>query len=231
MHNLAVTLSTPALAVLLMSGMMTAVAPAADLSQYRGFKLGSDLALVSERAAMNPSQAKVIFRRPVLLQELAWRPQLLGRSAAPEAVYEVVFSFYAGELFQIAVDYDRNETEGLTAADFVGAISAIYGTSEKPTTAAVLPAGTYASPKEILGQWQDSDYRFELIRSRYGAPYRLVGVLKILEAPVLAATLEAKRLEDREAPQKEAARLAGEAELANAKLEKARLINQPKFRP
>jgi hypothetical protein len=167
----------------------------------------------------------------VLLQELAWRPQPLGRSAAPEAVYEVVFSFYAGELFQIAIDYDRNETEGLTSADFVEAISAIYGTSEKPNAAAIVPAGSYVDPKEILGQWQDADYRFELVRSRYGAPFRLVGVLKRLEALALAATLEAKRLEDREAPQKEAARLAGEAELANAKLEKARLINQPKFRP
>ena len=33
-------------------------------------------------------------------------------SSKPEAVKEVVFSFYDGELFRIVVDYDRYETEG-----------------------------------------------------------------------------------------------------------------------
>ena len=50
-------------------------------------------------------------------------------------------------------------------------------------------------------------------------------------APAQAATLEAKRLDDQEAPQREAARLASEEVAAKTKLEKARLVNKPKFRP
>jgi hypothetical protein len=56
-------------------------------------------------------------------------------------------------------------------------------------------------------------------------------VQKALEARAQAATLEAKRLDDREAPQRDAARIADEQEAAKAKLEKARLVNKPKFRP
>jgi hypothetical protein len=231
MLSFPVTVAASALALLLMSGMMPSVSSAADLSQYRGFRFGTDLSTVSERAGVNPSQAKVIHRRPALIQEVAWHPQPLGTSTGPEAVNEVVFSFYDGELFQIAVDYDRNETEGLTVADFLDSISVVYGPGVKLTTPVSVPTGSYTEPKEIFGQWQDSEYRFELTRSRYGTPYRLVGVLKRLEAPVLAATLEAKRLDDQEAPQRDAARIANEAEVANTKLEKARLVNKPKFRP
>jgi hypothetical protein len=49
----------------------------------------------------------------------------------------VLFSFYDGELFRIAINYDRHETEGLTADDFIAAISATYGTAERP----IAPAG------------------------------------------------------------------------------------------
>ena len=55
--------------------------------------------------------------------------------------------------------------------------------------------------------------------------------MKALEGPVQTATLEAKRLDDQEAPQRNAARIAGEEEAAKAKAEKARLVNKPKFRP
>jgi hypothetical protein len=69
--------------------------------------------------------------------------------------------------------------------------------------------------------WIHADPVFRTIR----------GVLKKLDAPAQAAILEAKRLDDQEAPQRDAARLAGEQELAKAKLEKLRLLNKPRFRP
>ena len=74
----------------------------------------------------------MIHRRPALIQELAWRPQPLGASSQTEPAKEVVFSFYNGELFQIAINYDRYETEGLTTDDFIEAISSTYGTAAKP---------------------------------------------------------------------------------------------------
>jgi hypothetical protein len=146
-------------------------------------------------------------------------------------VQEVIFSFYDGKLFRIKVDYDRYQTEGLTVDDFVDAISATYGPAAKPMAPAYVAPGNYGDQEEIVAQWQDSQDRFDLIRLSYGPTFRLVGVVKRLEAPVQAATLEAKRLDDREAPQRDAARRASEEDAAKTKLEKARLVNKPNFRP
>jgi hypothetical protein len=210
---------------------MSAATLKGDLSKYRNFQFGTDLSTVAKQAGANPSQAKVILHRPALIQELEWRPQPLGPSPKAEAAKEVVFSFYDGELFQIAINYDRYETEGLTADDLVAAISVTYGIAARPNAPARAATGRYGDQEEVLAQWQDLQYRFDLIHSSYGPSFKLVGVLKKLEAPVQAAILEAKRLDDQEAPQREAARIASEEEAARVKLESARLLNKPKFRP
>jgi len=64
--------------------------------------------------------------------------------------------------------------------------------------------------QETVARWEDPLYR--------------------LEVPVQAATVEAKRLDDLEAPQREAKAMA-ERDAKTATLEKARLLNKPKFRP
>ncbi len=224
------TASRSVLTSLLMFGMTSGAVLAQDLSKYRDFQLGSDLATVAKQTGVSPSQIKVVDRRPALIQEIAWRPQSLGSSSKTESVQEVVFSFYNGELFRVVVNYDRGQTEGLTADDIVGAISATYGMAAKPPVLARVPKGAYGEPEEVLAQWQDSQYRFDLSRSSYGPSFRLIGVLMRLEAPAQAAILEAKRLDDQEAPQRDAARVASEEEATKARLEKARLVNKPKFR-
>jgi hypothetical protein len=210
--------------------VIPAVTWAGELSSYRNFQFGADLPSVAKQANTDPAQAKVIHRRPALIQELAWRPQPLGASARTEPAKEVVFSFYNGELFQIEIQYDRYETEGLTATDFIEAISTKYGTAAKPAAPAKAQE-SYGYQEEVLAQWQDPDYRFELIRSQFGPSFRLVGVFKRLEVPVQAALQEAKRLDVQEAPQRDAARLAREEETERVKLDKARLQNKPNFRP
>ena len=231
MNNLQRTAFRSALAAFLVVGATSAATSPGDLSRYRSFELGSDLATVAKQAASDPSQAKVIHSRPALIQELEWRPQPLGASSRTEAAQKVVFSFYDGKLFRIVVEYDRYQTEGLTVADFVDALSLTYGPAGKLTTSVKVAADSYGDPDEILAQWQDSQYRFDLIRSSYGPTFRLVGVMKRLEAPAAAANLEAQRLDDVEAPQRAAARVASEEEAAKTKLEKARLVNKPNFRP
>ena len=231
MVNFQRTAFRSALAAFLMFGAMSTAAFGGDLSRYRDFELGSDLATVAKRAAVDTSQAKVIHSRPALIQDLEWRPQPLGASSQTESVQEVVFSFYNGQLFRIKVDYDRYQTEGLSIEDFVDALSARYGPAGKPAAPAEVAAGSYGDQEEIVAQWEDSQYRFDLFRLSYGPTFRLVGVMKKLEAPAQATALEAKRLDDQEAPQREAARLASEKEAAKTKLEKARLVNKPKFRP
>ena len=201
-----------------------------DLSTYRSFQLGTDLATVAKQAGVDPSQAKAIHLRPALIQELEWRPRALGPTSQREAAQDVVFSFFNGELFRIVVNYDRYETEGLTIDDFVEAISATYGPASRPKASAKVATESYGDQEEILAQWEDSKYRFDLTRSSYGPAFRLVAVVKALATAAEAATLEAKRLDDREAPQRDAARMASELEVAKTKQEKARVLNKPKFR-
>ncbi len=223
--------NTSAFALFVVFGGMSALVSAEDLSRYREFQLGTDLATVAKQAGASPADAKIIHSRPALIQELEWRPQPLGTSSITEPAQQVVFRFYNGELFRIVVNYDRNETEGLTADDIVGAISATYGAAEEPPASAKIAQGRYGDQEEVLVRWQDAKYRFDLIRSSYGPTFRLVGVLKMLEAPAQAAILEATRLDDLEAPQREAARITSEELAARTKLEKARLVNKPNFRP
>lgn len=214
---------------LLLGVVSTATSPA-DLSKYRTFRLGTTLSTVKKQAGGNSSEVKIIHRRPVLIQELEWRPGVLDSRAQAEPSRDVVFRFLEGELFMIVVTYDRYDTEGLTAADLIEAISVTYGPAEKGTAAKTIQ-GRFGDLEEVVAEWQDPQYRFELIRSSYGPSFKLVGVLKKLEAPAQAALLEAKRLDEQEAPQREAVRRASEEDAARTKLDKARLVNKPKFRP
>jgi hypothetical protein len=223
--------SKSALATLLVCGVITAATVAGDLSKYRGFEFGTDLAAVANEAGASVSEAKVIHSRPATIQELEWRPRSLGPSTQTESVNEVVFGFYNGELYRVAITYDRYETEGLTDEDIVQAVSLMYGPATRPTASVNAAQDRYGDQGEVVARWQDAQYCFDLIRSSYGTIFKLVGVLKRLDAPAQAAILEAKRLDDQEAPQRDAARLASEQESARANLEKLRLVNKPQFRP
>lgn len=231
MPNFGITISRSALASLFMFGVVSAAKVSPDLSKYRNFQFGTDVATVAKQAGANPSQATSIHLRPALIQQLEWRPQALGTSSQSESANEVVFTFYNGELFRIAITYDRYETEGMTADDFIEAISATYGTAVRRTAPAKTAPQRYAEQEEVLAQWQDPQYRFDLVCSSFGAGYKLTGVVKRLEASEQASILEAKRLDDKEAPQREAARLASEEASMRSQLEKARLANKPRFRP
>jgi hypothetical protein len=212
-------------------GVMSATAVAADLSQYRNIQFGTDLSAVAKQVGASASEAKVIHSRPALVQELRWRPRGLGASPQAESVDEVIFSFYNGELYRIVINYDRYEIEGLTAEDMISGISVTYGTDAKLAAPVKAVQHRYGDEEDVIARWQDPQYRFDLIRSSYGRSFSLIGVMTKLDSPAQAAMLEAKRLDDQEAPQREAARLASEQEAARDKLEKARLVNKPRFRP
>lgn len=224
-------LSRSALGLFVAIGILAPPALADGLSGYRGLQLGSDLPTIVKQTGASPSQTKVIHSRPALIEDLTWRPQSFGPSLKAESAQEVVFSFYGGVLSRIVVNYDRYETEGLTADDMIEAISASYGTAVR-SAAPVKPEEDAAGDREeTLARWEDAAHRFELVRFSYGPRYKLTGVLKSLEAPVQAAILDAARLDAQEAPQREAARIAGEQDAAKSKLEKTRLMNKAKFRP
>jgi hypothetical protein len=214
----------------LLIGIASTVALAADLSKYRDFRLGADLPAIAKQVSSSPAEAKVLSSRPALIQQLEWTPQYSEPSAKPEPVKNVAFTFYNGELSRIVVEYDRYSTEGMTTRDMVEAISAAYGEPSAVMSAGKASEGPYRDQDEVLARWQDTEYRFDLFRSSYGPSFQLVGTLKRLEEPARAAVAEAKRLDDKEAPQRDAARIVSEEQAAKLKLEKARILNKPNFR-
>jgi hypothetical protein len=224
-------MTKPAVGLIVLMAAVPSVASAADLARYREFQFGTELATVARQAGTDPSLVKTVHRRPALIQELEWHPRLAGGSSKTEAVENVVLTFYAGNLFRITVQYDRYETEGLTVDDLVETISATYGPAARPNGKVATDQSPYREPEELLASWEDPQYRFDLSRKSYGPTFKLVGVLKSLAAQAQTANLEARRLDEQEAPQRDAARIATEEESAKAKLEKARLVNKPNFRP
>ena len=223
--------SRSALTSLFVCGVVSAAALTADLSKYRDFQFGTDLPAVARQVGVSMSQVKVIHSRPALIQELEWRPRGLGPSPQAEPADDVVFSFYNGELYRIVVNYDRYEIEGLTAQDIIDAVSVIYGPAIQAAAPVKNARDSYSGRDEPVARWQDPQYAFDLVRSAYSPSFKLIGVLKKLDASAQDAILEAKRLDDREAPQRDAARVASEQEAARAQLEKSRLVNKPRFRP
>lgn len=223
---------------------------AQDLSVYRGFHLGASLDAVARQAGMAP-EPRVLHQRPALIQELMWLPPpSRGSSPQGNSVRRVLFSFYNGQLFRIIVSYDRERTEGLTGKDMAEAISATYGLAMLPGTQlrslmAPVPAGSESLAHwqdsrysrylnyddEILARWGDPQYSVHLFRSSYQATFGLVMFSKPLDALARAATVEAARLDEQEAPQRELERQQRQAEEDRINQAKARRANKPTFRP
>ena len=53
-------------AIIFVFGSLSATAAAEDLSKYRDFQFGEDLATVAKQAGMNPSEAKLLHSRPAI---------------------------------------------------------------------------------------------------------------------------------------------------------------------
>lgn len=214
--------------------LSTHVLSAQDLSMYRDFHVGMNLASVATQTATNPSEVKVIHRRPALIQELDWRPRTFRvDSLQKESVQEIVFSFYNDELFRIVVTYHREKTEGLTEKDLIESISATYGPATRPiTTITSSPLSqTYHDTDDVIARWEDGQYSFNLFRYPHRSTFGMVIFSKRLDALARAAITEAVRLDKQEAPQREAERQKQQDADTRVTQEKARLVNKPTFRP
>lgn len=135
-------------------GIMPDAASANDLSSYRNLQLGADLPSIAKQVGASTSQARTVQRRAAVIQELEWHPHPLGSSAQTESVQQVIFNFYDRELYHIATDHDRYQTEGMTAYDFIEAISATYGIAEKPLPTATVLQGRYGDQEQLVARWQ-----------------------------------------------------------------------------
>ena len=202
---------------------------AQDLSKYRSFSLGANLASVMKQTNLKTADVVVTHPGPPLFQELTWwPPNLPGTSFESDSVEQVLFSFYSGQLYKMTVTYDQASTEGLTAADMIKSISATYG---PPTTA--LPEGVppeaekYDAKEYLVVAWEDPQYSFHLVRSAFTDRLGLVICAKRLNAEADLDIAVAVKREAQEGPQKDADRQKQEA----TDLETKRLKNKKAFRP
>lgn len=210
---------------------------AQSLSHYRNFELGSDLASVSIVTGVAATEAKTTHERPALLQELEYRPSYwtAGSNAttSTDPVEQIAFGFYNDQLFRIVVDYSRERTEGMTDADLVEAISAVYGPVLHLTS-----RGRGAAPAQLenelgppVAQWGDSQHSIVLYpASSYGTFQLIVTDLRLADLARKAA-MQAVRLDDQEAPQREIARQQKERDDKQAAAAKARAVNRGAFQP
>lgn len=204
---------------------------AGELSSYREFQLGATLQAIAKQTEMKPSDARVVHKRPELIQELEFQPRRLpGPSSELDSVDQILFTFYNGQLFRMLVSYDRRRTEGLTLDDMVEIISAKYGPATRGDAEIIFPSA-YNPKVAVMARWEDPEYSFNLIHSSYQPGFALVAVSKALDALAQTAAVEAIRLDTQEAPQREIDRQKKQEEEARLHQDKARLANKLGFRP
>lgn len=181
---------------------------AQDLSRYRNFSFGMTVADIAKQIDQKPANAAVVHEHPALIEELTWLPpQSYGSSRPAEPVDEVLFSFYNGALYRMLVTYEDAATKGLNEEDMIRVVSAKYGLATRPVAAVVsFPMNpSYKATEKVIARWEDSRYSLNLFRS-YADTFAIVMFSKQLDAQAGASIAESVKLEQEEAPEKEAAR-------------------------
>jgi hypothetical protein len=184
-----------------------------DLSKYRNFSFGTSLVGVSKQVDRHPIDAEVIYQQPGLVQELTWYPPLPFESSRPaEPVEKVIFSFYNGGLYRMLVVYDSSAIKGLTDEDMIRVLSAKYGVATRSVGNLNFPTNPpYTATEKVIARWEDSQYSLNLFRSSASDTFAIVMFDKRLDAQAGVSIAESVRLEQQEAPQKEAERVRKQA--------------------
>jgi hypothetical protein len=218
------------LALLLMALLFVApILRAQNFSKYRDFSLGTNLATVLKRTEKKLADVTTTHGVPALFQEVTWwPPSLPGASSRSDSVEQVLFYFFNGELYKIAVIYDQSSTEGLTAEDLIKTISAKYGppASVVPEPASTLSVG-YDTQQKTVASWQDSLYCLSLVRTSSSDRFGLLIYSKRVNAEAELGLVEAAKREKEQAPAREAERQKKQTDA----LELTRQQNQKSFRP
>ena len=212
---------------------------AQSLARYRDFELGSNLASISSLTSVAGSEAKTIHQRPAVLQDLEWRlsPWVAGSATTSmDPVEQIVFSFYNDRLFRVVVDYEHNRTTGMTNADLIEALTAVYGApaarTARPARPARMTSQVEAASGSPVAQWRDPSHIVVLYRtSSYLGSFRLIVIDTALDALAQKATIQAVRLDAQVAPRRDASRLKQEQDEGRAAAERARIANKKAFRP
>jgi hypothetical protein len=207
---------------------------AQDLSSYREYHFGMNLAEVAEKANMKASEARLIYRRPAVIQELERRPMnSYDSSAQMDPVSGIRFTFYNNKLYRIVVSYHHDRTDGLTNDELIESISALYGIPTNPADTINIYSSTYlfSQDEQVIARWENSQYSYNLFRLSYKSTPGLLVFSKRLELLAQAAIVEAKRLDVKEAPQRAIDRKRKLDEERYTAGQKVRPTNKANFRP
>jgi hypothetical protein len=185
-----------------------------DLSKYRTFSFGMTLPDLSKQIDAKPDDVKVIHEQPALIEELNWwLPQAYGASRPAEPVSQILFSFYNGALYRMVVTYDSAAIKGLTDEDMIRVLSGKYGEAARPLAEVSFPTNPrYSEVQKVIARWETSSYSLNLFRSSSSNSYAIVMFTKQVDAQAAISIAESIKLEQREAPQKEASRVKKEAQ-------------------
>ncbi len=205
------------------------VLQAQDLSVYRQFRLGMTVSEAAAAAGVPETEAKVVHTRPLLIQELEWRPY---SSEEAESVRTVLLGFYGGELFRIVVIYRQERVEGLTEADLVAAISPAYGSATRPASEIIYSSlsQSWTDMEQVLARWEDDRVSINLFHTTYPSTFGFVMFSKRIAPLARDAIGKAIVIERDEAPARAAAEQQLREDADDARHAKARAANKAAFK-
>jgi len=206
---------------------MTATLHAQDLTRYRTHVLGAQVTEVIAASGARPEDVKTQHERPAMLQTLEWRPPYT-RSDADDAdpVESVTFAFVDGQLYEIAVEYDRARIAALTTGDLVAGVAAVYGPQLVSARSGALRGDPGPEGTVVLARWADARATVTLVRAPYG-DVRLLLRSTHLGAMAVQAAGAARAQDQVEAPARRAASIAA----AEAEQKAERNRNRSTFKP
>lgn len=188
---------------------------AQDLSKYRNFSFGMTLADLAKQIDARPTDVATAHEHPALIQELRWWPPQPYSSLQPtESASRILFSFYNGTLYRMFVTYDDSAIKGLTADDMIQVISMKYGTATRPVADIKFPNNpSYEDTSEkVIARWEDPQYSLNLVRLSLQDTFAIVMFSKQADAQAAVSIAESVKLEQQEAPQKEATKVKKDAD-------------------
>jgi hypothetical protein len=201
-----------------------------ELSRYREFELGQSLSAVTSITQTAERDLKTLHSRPALLQQVEWRPRYMTGApvAGRDSINSIVFNFVDDRLFRMTVAYERNKTNGLTNADMIASLAAIYGA---PGPSAKPRPDSAPLDAVVIAEWRQADSLITLQHSPYTTTFSLVITAVSLEATARKAQETATVLDLREAPAREAALAKKRADDERQAEERARATNKGVFQP
>ena len=203
---------------------------AQDLSRYRAYALDSTLESVMAASGARATDVKTLHERPAKIQELEWRaPYVSSRGDLADPVRGAVFTFYNDALYQIVISYDRSRTDGLTTADIIESVAAVYGPPVLKSEGTGLQAGV--PDTVVLAQWDSTDASLTLRRGAYSSEFQLVLTSKASSTRARTAIREAGRLDAIDAPRLELEQRQKDTTKADIARDKLRATNKAAFRP